>query len=57
VQGDLAVVEAGLEPGEQVVVSDLTPAIAGMRLDARLDTALALRLRRDADGERGALSQ
>ena len=57
VQGDLAVVEAGLEPGEQVVVSDLTPAIAGMRLDARLDTALALRLRHDADGERGALSQ
>jgi hypothetical protein len=40
-----------------VVVSDLTPAIAGMRLDTRLDTALAARLRRDADGGRGTLSQ
>lgn len=57
VQGDLAVVEAGLAPGERVVVSDLTPAIAGMRLDPRLDTALAARLRRDADGGRGTLSQ
>jgi RND family efflux transporter MFP subunit len=57
VQGDLAVVEAGLEPGERVVVSDLIPAIAGMRLDASPDTALAARLRRDADGARGPLSQ
>jgi membrane fusion protein, multidrug efflux system len=57
VQGDLAVVEAGLEPGAQVVVSDLTPAIAGMKLDPRLDTALAGRVRRDADGRREPLSQ
>jgi multidrug efflux pump subunit AcrA (membrane-fusion protein) len=57
VQGDLAVVRAGLEPGERVVVSDLIPAVAGMRLDPRLDTALAARMRRDADGGPGALSQ
>ncbi|MFP4269370.1 MAG: efflux RND transporter periplasmic adaptor subunit [Alphaproteobacteria bacterium] len=31
--GELAVIEAGLEAGERVVVSDLQPAIAGMRLD------------------------
>ncbi|MEM7026218.1 MAG: TolC family protein, partial [Pseudomonadota bacterium] len=32
VQGDLAVIEAGLEPGDRVVVSDVIPAIAGMKL-------------------------
>jgi RND family efflux transporter MFP subunit len=47
-QGDLVVVNSGLLPGEQVVVSDLIPAIAGMKLDARLDTAVAARVRSDA---------
>jgi hypothetical protein len=56
VQGDLAVIEAGLEPGERVVVSDLIPAIVGMKLDASLDQALAQRVRSDAVGD-PALSQ
>ena len=47
-QGDLAVIKNGLEPGEQVVVSDLVPAIEGMLLRPRTDEALATRLKRQA---------
>jgi multidrug efflux system membrane fusion protein len=50
-QGDLVVVIEGLEPGERVVVSDLIPAIAGMKLATRVDAALAERLRAQAKGE------
>ncbi len=39
-QRDLAVIEAGLEPGERVVVDDLPAAIVGMALDPRRDEAL-----------------
>ena len=35
VQGDLAVVDSGIEPGERIVVSDLIPAVAGMLLTPR----------------------
>lgn len=49
-QGDLALVEDGVAPGEEVVVSDLIPAIEGMKLEPRLDTALAERLRAQAAG-------
>jgi len=31
--GELAVIESGLDAGERVVVSDVQPAVAGMRLD------------------------
>lgn len=39
-QGDLAVIEAGLAPGERVIVDDLQPALAGMVLVTRRDEAL-----------------
>ncbi len=51
VQGDLAVIEAGLRPGERVVVSDLQPAIEGMRLGPVPDAALAERLAQEAGGD------
>jgi len=34
-QGDLAVVRAGLQEGERVIVTDLIPAVDGMKVDAR----------------------
>jgi len=52
-QGDLVVVAGGLEAGERVVVTDLIPAIAGMKLTTRVDDALAERLRAQAEGDAG----
>lgn len=51
-QDGLAVVAAGLEPGEKVVVTDLASAIQGMALDPRRDAALERRLAERAAGER-----
>ncbi|TQV86260.1 HlyD family secretion protein [Exilibacterium tricleocarpae] len=34
-QGELAVVEAGVEDGERVIVTDLVPAVAGVKLNPR----------------------
>jgi multidrug efflux pump subunit AcrA (membrane-fusion protein) len=57
-QDDLVIVTAGLEAGERVVVSDLIPAIGGMRLEPELDAALAEQLRAQAtDGPAGSLVQ
>ena len=57
-QDDLVIVSEGLAPGERVVVSDLIPAIAGMRLEPTLDVARAERLRAQATGGgASALSQ
>jgi RND family efflux transporter MFP subunit len=39
-QGDISVVEQGLEPGERVVVTDLVPAVDGMLLQVQLDEKL-----------------
>lgn len=50
-QGDLAVIEAGLAPGERVIVDDLQPALAGMMLAPRRDAALEARLAAQALGE------
>jgi RND family efflux transporter MFP subunit len=50
-QGDLAVIEAGLAPGERVVLDDLQPAIDGMALSVRRDEALEARLAARALGE------
>lgn len=49
-QGDLVVIEQGLEPGERVIISDLLPAIAGMKLSVHEDEALVERLRQEAHG-------
>lgn len=43
-QDDLSVVAAGLEAGQTLVVSDLVPAVAGMRLRAQADEQLQQRL-------------
>ncbi len=40
-QGDISVISAGLEAGEQVVVSDLIPAVEGMLLNLQTDEVLA----------------
>lgn len=49
-QDDLVVVTSGLAAGDLVVVSDLIPAIEGMRLEPRLDSGLAAQLLIDATG-------
>ena len=53
VQGDLAAIDEGIDPGERVVVSDLVPAVAGMLLAPKPDDQLLTRLKADAAG--GAL--
>ncbi len=50
VQGDLAVIAAGVSAGARVVASDLIPAIEGMLLAPRNDAALAARLIAKAGG-------
>lgn len=50
-QGDLAVIESGLTPGERVIVDDLQPAIEGMALAPRRDVTLEARLTARALGE------
>ncbi|MDR9439529.1 MAG: efflux transporter periplasmic adaptor subunit, partial [Halomonas sp.] len=51
-QGNLAVITAGLSPGEWVVVDDFSAAIAGMALAPRRDEALEARIADQAQGER-----
>ena len=51
VQGDLAVVQSGLEAGDRLVVSDLIPAVAGMLIDPRPDQDERARLIRAATGQ------
>ncbi|MQX38510.1 efflux RND transporter periplasmic adaptor subunit [Roseospira navarrensis] len=50
-QGDLAVIEDGVRPGDRLVVTDLMPAVAGMLLDPRPDEAVRARLIAEATGE------
>lgn len=54
VQGDLAAIAHGLEPGETIVVSDLIPGIEGQKLAPVVDDELRARLIADADGDPGA---
>jgi RND family efflux transporter MFP subunit len=49
-QGDLSVIEAGLEGGEILVLSDLIPALEGTLLDPVTDTDASRRLRQGASG-------
>ncbi len=48
-QGDIAVVTAGLNEGEQVVVSTLVPAIPGMLLEATVDLPLEQKIKSQAE--------
>jgi hypothetical protein len=50
VQGDLAAIDRGIEPGERIVVSDLIPAVAGMLLAPQSDDELLARLKAEAAG-------
>jgi len=49
--GELSVIRAGLNPGEQVIVTDVIPALAGMPLRVTTATALQDRLPSLALGE------
>ncbi len=51
VQGAFVEITAGLKAGERVVVSDLSPAIAGMLLRNTIDARVAAQLLKDAAGE------
>ncbi|MEZ4383052.1 MAG: hypothetical protein R3A79_17125 [Nannocystaceae bacterium] len=51
VQEDFVCLDAGAAPGERVVLTDLTPAVAGMLLAPRPDPEAAARLRAVAKGE------
>lgn len=50
-QGDLAVISAGLAPGERVVVDDLSTAIAGMAVAGQRDRNLEAQIAGQALGE------
>ncbi len=50
-QGFFSVIAKGLKAGEPVVVSDLVPAVTGMRLQPQLDEALTARLLAAAGGD------
>lgn len=49
-QGDVSVVEQGIEPGERIVVTDLVPAVDGMLLQVQLDEALTRSLKAHGTG-------
>jgi hypothetical protein len=51
-QDGVSALAAGVEPGERVVLSDLTPAVSGMRLRPEVDAAAAARLEALATGGR-----
>jgi len=50
-QGEIIVVKEGLEKGEQVIVTDLAPAISGMLLKPVDDMTLLAELKQVASGE------
>jgi multidrug efflux pump subunit AcrA (membrane-fusion protein) len=50
-QPEYAVIAAGLEPGERVLVSDLTPAVEGMVLEGQPDAGVLERLVASAAAE------
>jgi hypothetical protein len=53
-QQDFVTITAGLSPGERVVLSDLVPAIDGMRLQPVEDDDAARRLELQATGMDGS---
>ncbi len=53
-QAAFVCVQSGLEAGDQVVLTDLTPAVQGMLLAPVADQAAAERLLRDLEGEGSA---
>jgi RND family efflux transporter MFP subunit len=51
-QDEISVIESGIEAGQQLVVTDLVPAVVGMRLQAQRDEALERELLDTAGGRR-----
>jgi len=49
-QGDIAVIRKGLAAGDTLVVSDIVPAVEGMRVEPVQDAELAARLLSEATG-------
>lgn len=50
IQGDIAVIAKGLAKGEEIVISDLVPAVPGMLLSPRADEDALKRLTHEAAG-------
>lgn len=50
-QGDLAIIDAGLQVGERVIINDLIPVIEAMPLTPRLAETATSKLRQRAAGE------
>jgi hypothetical protein len=50
-QGELTVIQSGLEAGQQLIVSDLIPAVAGMPLQPQTDIDLQQALLHSAGAE------
>jgi multidrug efflux pump subunit AcrA (membrane-fusion protein) len=50
-QGPLAVIDSGIATGDRVVLSDLVPAVEGMRLDPRPDESIRALMARAAQGD------
>jgi len=44
-QDDFAIIKSGLEEGEQVLVSRISPAISGMKLATETDTVLVEKIK------------
>jgi multidrug efflux pump subunit AcrA (membrane-fusion protein) len=50
-QDSLSVIQSGVEPGQQLVVSDLIPAVEGMLLQPQPDQSVEKKLLRSAGAE------
>lgn len=50
-QGNLSVIKSGVEPGQQLVISDLIPAVEGMRLQPEHDMVVEQQLLNSAGAE------
>ncbi|MFC1863695.1 efflux RND transporter periplasmic adaptor subunit, partial [Thermodesulfobacteriota bacterium] len=53
IQGGSAVIAMGLEKGEILIISDLSPAVQGMLLDPIEDEKVMKRLKMEATGRKG----
>ncbi|MCG8011733.1 MAG: efflux transporter periplasmic adaptor subunit, partial [Candidatus Thiodiazotropha weberae] len=50
-QGDISVIENGIQPGQRVVISDLVPAVSGMLLQTVPDQQMEALLQERARGQ------
>ncbi|MDM8537940.1 hypothetical protein QUF70_14385 [Desulfobacterales bacterium HSG17] len=48
--GEITAIENGIAEGDQIIVSDLSPAVEGMRLSPIVDVALAAQIKTSAEG-------